>query len=87
MTVVDNQIWLFQQVLTDPESSDLILVNLLDTDWRGQVSMAEHAESEERVCHFFREEDTVYPGRYIGERISHTSDDNVLEDGGALDER
>jgi hypothetical protein len=84
MTVVDDQVWLFHQVMTNPQSSDPILVNLVDLDRGGQVSMTEHAKSKERVSHFFGEEDTANLDRYIGKSISHATNDNVLEDRGTL---
>jgi hypothetical protein len=48
--------------------------------------MAQHAETKERVSHFFREEDAADIGWDVGERVSHTPNDYVLEDGGTLHE-
>jgi hypothetical protein len=86
MTIVDYQIWLFHSIMTYPQSSNTIFVHFIHIDGRSQVAMAQHAESEERVSHLFREEDTSDIGWDIGEGISHTPDDYVLKDGGTLHE-
>jgi hypothetical protein len=85
MTIVDDQIWLLHEIMTYPESSDSVLVHLLHVDWRGEISMAKHAKAEERVSHCFGEEDTPNLRRHVGEGISYTANDDVLEDGGTLD--
>ena len=86
MTIVDYQVWLFHEIITYPQSSNTILVHLLHVDGRGQVAMAQHPESEERVSHCFREEDTSDIGWDVGECVSHTPNDYVLKDGGTLHE-
>lgn len=55
-------------------------------DGRGQISVAQHAEAEERISHCFGKEDSSDLGGDVGECVSHTADDDVLEDGGALHE-
>lgn len=47
--------------------------------------MAKHAKAEERVSHCFGEKDTPNLCRHVGEGISYTANDDVLEDGGTLD--
>lgn len=84
MAVVDDQVWLFHQVLTDPESSDAILVNFLDVDGGGQISVAEHAKPKERISHVFGKEDASDLSRYTGKGISDATNDHVLEDGSTL---
>jgi hypothetical protein len=86
MTIVDYQVRLFYEIMTYPQSSNTILVHLLHVDGRGQVAMAQHAEAEERVGHFFREEYTSDIGWDFGEGVSHTSNHYVLEDGSSLHE-
>ncbi len=87
MTIVDDQVRLLHQIMTYPESSNSVLVDLVHVDGGGHVSVAEHAEAEERISHSFGEEDTSNLGGYVGEGISHTANDDVLEDGGPPDKR
>lgn len=61
-------------------------MHLRHLDGRGQVSITQHAKTEEWISHCFGEEDASDLGGDAGKGISHTADNNVLEDGGALHE-
>ena len=88
MTVINHHIRLLRRLMTsDPESPDAILMHLLHADRRGPIPMPQQAKAEEGVRHLFGEEDPADPGRHVRKCVPDTADHDVLEDGGALDER
>lgn len=86
MTIVYSYIWLLHVVRHDPESSNIPAMDFFHVDWRGKVSITKHAKAQEWVSHLFGEEDPSDLYRDVGEGVSYTSNDNVLEDRSALDE-
>ena len=65
----------------------LYLFDLVPVDWRTNVSIAKHAETEERESDGLREEDAADVGGDVGKGIADTADHEVWERGGLADER
>jgi hypothetical protein len=62
-------------------------VNLLVVDWAMEITMAKQTEAKEGMGDVFGEEYSSDTGWDVGEGVSHTSDNDVLEDGGIPSER
>lgn len=87
MAVVYDNIGLDLLVGDDPQTSDTVTNDLSKEYWALQVPVTKQPKAKEWVGNPLGEEDPAYASRDVCKRITHASNDDVLEDGRFAGER
>lgn len=87
MGIVYYDIGIGVLIFNDPETSCAMPDDFLIEHRRMQIPMSQKAESEKRVCHPFREENSAHAGGDLRKCESDTANDQVLEKRCMLSER
>lgn len=86
MSIVYNYVRPRRRVIDGPHAPDVLVTVFFPEDGRSEVAMAEQPPPQPWQRNFLPKEDTAYLGRDVGERIPHTTDDEVFKWGRLLDE-
>lgn len=81
MAIVNDDIRFGLLVWYNPQPSHSVTNDFAKEDWAPQIPMAKQSKAKERVGDPFGEEDSTYTSRYVCERVTYASNNDILEDG------
>ncbi len=79
MAIVDNDIRSSCLIVDNVDTFQVVAIDFLPVDWTPPETMPEHSKPDERQRYALGKEYLADDGRDIGECVSYTSNNNILE--------